>query len=265
MQSPRQFDHARRRRIYEYVEQNGAVRPEAARREIRVRSESESKPARSGPQLKPSQPMSAGEFDHHVSILKRDGTLVERDGKLRVGIPEATDARTATVDGLDATVRPARQEDLTGIVGVIETIASVDTYVVASRLAERIRREGVLLRDNHSEHRVFFVATVDDDAVGWLHVEGRQFPQMDHVAELTVGVLGQYRGDGLGSLLMESGLEWARKRGYRKIYQCVPATNGRAIEFLEENGWSVEATREGHYAIDDELVDEVQLATWLDE
>lgn len=265
MESPQQFDHTRRRRIYEYVEQNGAVTPDTVRRNVLVQSESDSKPARSGSGLDPSRPMAAEEFDHHVSILKRDGLLEERDGRLRVGVATDAGATTVTLNGMEATVRPARQEDLTGIVGVIETIAAVDTYVVASRLAEEINREGVLLRDNESESRVFFVATVNDDAVGWLHVEGTQFPEMDHTAELTLGVLGEYRDDGLGSVLMERGLEWARGRGYQKIYQSVPATNERAVEFLEHNGWSVEATREGHYHIDDELVDEIQLAIWLDE
>jgi len=265
MGSHRQFDHTRRREIYEHVEQNGAVRPETVRRNVLVHSDSESKPARSGSDLEPSQPMSAEEFNHHISILKRDGALVERDGKLRVAVSKETDARTVDLDGLAATVRPARQEDLTGTVGVIETIAAVDTYIVASRLADELTRDGVLLRDNESESRVFFVATVDDDAVGWLHIEGQQFPQMSHVAELTLGVLDQYRGSGLGSQLMESGLEWARQEDYRKVYQSLPATNERAIGFLEDHGWAVESTRDGHYCIDGELVDECQLAIWLDD
>ena len=45
----------------------------------------------------------------------------------------------------------------------------------------------------------------------------------------------------------------------------VPATNEGAVEFLERNGWDMEATRRGHYRIDGDLVDEVQLATWLDD
>jgi len=265
MASPRQFDHARRRQIYEYVEQNGAVTPDAVRRNVLVQPDSESKPARSGPGLDPSQQMSAEEFNHHLSILKRDGALEERDGKLRVGLAADANERTVDIDGLEATVRPARQEDLSGVVAVIQTIAADSTYVVASRLADEINREGVLLRHNENESRVVFVATVEDDAVGWLHVEGTQFPEMDHTAELTMGVLEEYRGEGLGSLLMEQGLDWADNRGYLKVYQNVPATNEGAVEFLERNGWAVEATRRGHYRIDDELVDEVQLATWLDD
>lgn len=265
MSELQQFDHGRRRQIYRYVEQQGAVKPEAVRKNVMVRPETGSKPARSEEGLEPSVSMSKDEFTHHVSMLKRDGYLEEHDGKLRVALTLDEDATTVDIDGLDATVRAARQEDISGLVGVIETVASVDRYVVASRLAEEVSREDVLLRHNKSEQRVFFVATVEGDAVGWSHVRGANAPKMGHTATLTVGVLERYRGSGLGSTLLDSALAWAGNHDYQKVYQNLPATNERAISFLEEQGWSVESTRDGHYLIDDELIDEVQLAVWLDE
>ena len=43
------------------------------------------------------------------------------------------------------------------------------------------------------------------------------------------------------------------------MYQSIPASNDPAIEFLEANGWEIEAIREDHYKIDDEYIDEVML------
>lgn len=259
-----QFDDDRQREIYEYVERNGAVWPEMVRQNVLVRPESNSKPTRSGAQLEPSVKMPSEEVSRHVSVLKRDGYLEEHNGKLRVAMPVDVGARTVPLDEGRAVVRPARQEDVDGIVDVIETIAADEGYVVAARLAEKVDRDGVLLRHNEREDRVFFVATVEDEAVGWLHVEGTLFDRMDHTAALTLGVLEAYRGDGIGSTLVESGLDWARDRGYRKVYQNLSATNDDAVAFLEEHGWSVESTREGHYRIGGELVDEIQLACWLE-
>lgn len=260
-----EFEHDRRRRIYEYVESRGAVEPETVRRNVLVTPETSSKPARSGPELPPSTPMSFQEFSEHVAGLERDGYLTERDGKLRVALPLTDEETTVPIDDeVEATVRPARQEDMAGIVGVVETIAAEDAYAVARRLADQVAREDVLLRHNEGGNRVFFVAIVADETVGWLHVEAVSSPMMDHTAELTVGVLAEYRGHGLGSTLMEFGLDWAREQGLRKVYQSLPATNERAIAFLEDAAWSVESTREGHYHVGDELVDEVQLAVWLD-
>lgn len=284
------FENERRRQIYEYVERQGAVEPETVRRDLLVQPETSSKPARSGAELAPSVPMPTEEFDRHVSILERDGYLEEQGDKLRVAHPVEDDSTTVELDEAAATVRPGRQEDIGDILDVIETIASEDGYVVANRLADEVARDEVLLRHNEREDRIFFVANVLDDesmdekdestaerdeplgesvgdgeTVGWLHVEAVQWPMMGHTAQLTVGVLEEYRGDGLGSTLMDRGLEWARDRGLRKVYQNLPATNERAIAFLDAEGWSVESTREGHYLIGDELVDEIQLAIWLDE
>lgn len=265
MSSRRQFEDTYRRRIYEYVESNGAVEPEKVRQNVLVRPETDSKPARSGPDLEASVVVPSDEFDHHVSMLKRDGYLEERDGKIRVAHTMEADATSVDIEGGEATVRPARQEDITELVRVIETVAAGDTHVVASRLAEELDREGVLLRNNEREDRVFFVARVADDTVGWLHVGGPQFAAMAHTAELTVGLLEAYRGQGIGAALLERGQAWASSQGYLKLYQNLPATNRGAVSFLEAHGWTVEATHERHYRIDDEFVDEVQLAVWLDD
>jgi ribosomal protein S18 acetylase RimI-like enzyme len=76
-------------------------------------------------------------------------------------------------------------------------------------------------------------------------------------------VLEEYRGHGIGSHLLERGVEWAASRGFEKIYQSVPSTNEGALEFLAEHGWEEEAVREGHYKLEGEYIDEVMLAKAL--
>jgi GNAT superfamily N-acetyltransferase len=273
MTDPMEIDDARRRLLYKYVERQGAVTREAARRNVLVRPKTASKPARSGPELEPSVPMSPSEFDRHVDALEDGGYLSVDDGTLRVAAPVDDAAETVVLDDTEATVRPARQEDSAGIVDVVETVAGEERYVVAARLAADLRRDDALLRFNEAEDRMFFVATVDegededegdDRVVGWLHVGGSRAPEMGHTATLTLGVLADHRGHGIGAALVDRGLAWAREQGYRKVYQSLPATNEGAIDFLETNGWSVESTREGHYQLDGDLVDEVQLAIWVD-
>ncbi|MEF8840171.1 MAG: hypothetical protein V5A62_00905 [Haloarculaceae archaeon] len=163
-----------------------------------VTPESSSKPARSGAALDPSVTMKPEAFRHHVSILKRDGYVEEADGMLRGAFPMDADVETVDLDGIeaDAEVRPARQEDITGVIGVIGAVAVEADHAVAARLAEQVGRDDVLLRHNEEESRVFFVATVEGDAVGWLHVEALKYPRMEHTAELTVGVLEAYRREG---------------------------------------------------------------------
>lgn len=257
------FGDARRRRIYEHVERRGAVRPEAVRKEVTVAPDSASKPTRSGTELR--VPMPPEEFTHHVSILKRDGYLVEHDGRLEVGIRPTDAAVDVDLGGVTAVVQPARQQDITGIIGVITQVATGGHHVVAKRLAAELEQTDVLIRHNESQTRTFFVATVDEDAVGWLHLSAPQLEELRHTAELTVGVLEEYRGKGIGRALMEQGLAWANDHGYRKVSQRLPAGNEQGVAFLEATGWTVECVREGQYLVDGELEDEVQVAVWLDD
>ena len=235
------FDHEDREDIYEYVESHGATRPEKIRQSLA---------------------MGKRAFGHHAAILRRDGVLEAADGTLRIAFDAGTEQRFQS-ENLAFTIRQAREEDLTGLVGAIRQAIGSGEYVNAESVADVVDSEGVLLRHNELESRIFFVACVDGDVVGWVHLKHPELAKLSHTAELTVGVLEQYRGNGIGSQLLERGLEWATSQGFERIYDSLPASNEGAIEFLRERGWTEEARRHDHYKMDGEYVDEVMMAAEL--
>ncbi|MFT4881505.1 MAG: ribosomal protein S18 acetylase RimI-like enzyme, partial [Salinirussus sp.] len=155
---------------------------------------------------------------------------------------------------------PARQEDFEGLVETIRDVTAERTYVVAESVAERLLYEDTVTRHNTVESRVFFVATVDGEVVGWTHLSLPQVDKMQNNAKLTVGVRESCRGNGIGSQLLGRALDWAEANGYQKVYNSVPATNDGALAFLESHGWETEGTRRDHYTIGNQLVDEVMMA-----
>jgi len=238
-----EFDHADREAIYDYVESNGTVRHE---------------------QLRKSVGLDERAFGHHVAILKRNGVLEAVDrNHLRIAFESGAEEEFET-DDVEFVIRQAREEDLTGLVGAMRRTVESGTYVEAESVAHILEEEGVLLRHNELETRLFFVACVDGEVVGWVHVDHPEVDKLRHTGELTVGVLEEYREYGIGSHLLERGVEWAATNGYERLYNSVPSTNEAAITFLEGQGWEIEAVREGHYKIDDEYVDEVMMARRLD-
>jgi ribosomal protein S18 acetylase RimI-like enzyme len=234
-----EFDHDDRRDIYDYVESHGSVQSDRARKALNMEHRA---------------------FGHHVAILKRDGVLEEVGDELRIAYEDDVE-REFTSEGVEVHIRRAREEDLTGLVGVIRESIGGGTYVDAETVADVVDHEEVLLRHNELESRVFFVATVDSEVVGWVHIDINEAEKLHHTAELTVGVLEEYRGRDIGSELLSRGVEWAAENGIEKIYNSIPATNERGIEFLEDHGWETEAVRENHYKFDDDYVDEVMMAT----
>jgi len=234
-----EFDHRDRQDIYEYVESHGASRPEKIRQSLNIGERA---------------------FGHHTAILRRDGVLEEVEGKLRIAFDSGAEEEFEAED-VEFKIRQAREEDLTGLVGAIRQAIGGGEYVNAETVADVIDSEGVLLRHNELESRMFFVATVKGEVVGWVHLKHPEIEKLSHTAELTVGVLEEYRGNNIGSHLLERGLEWASSQGFEKIYNSIPATNEAAISFLEERGWQEEARREDHYKMNGNHVDEVMMAT----
>jgi len=235
------FEHKDRRDIYEHVERNGAMDPESVRKSLGIEPRA---------------------FGHHVAILKRDKVLEEAGGRLRIAY-EAGAEEEFEADDLSFTIRQAREEDLTGLVGAIRQAIGGGEYVRAETVADVVDSEGVLLRHNEIESRIFFVATINEEVIGWVHLRHMDLEKLSHTAQMTVGVLEEYRGHGIGSHLLERGLEWAAQQGFEKIENALPATNDQALEFLEERGFEREAVREDHYKLNGDYVDEVMMAKKL--
>lgn len=236
------FDTKDRERIYEHVEQNGAVTPEELYDRDIVRVD----------------PQRCRQL---VAIMKRDGYLVEEDGLLRVSLEIGNDTEEEYEgQDYDFTIRKARQEDFSGVIGVIRQVASEGTYLEAESVAEQLDHENALIRHNEVTSRVFFVATIDNEVIGWCHVESSDVTKLSHTAELTLGLLEEYRDEDIGSHLLQRGLNWAASNGYDKVYQSLPATNEGGITFLETHDWYEEARREEHYRVDGKPVDEVMMA-----
>ncbi|MFB6171160.1 MAG: N-acetyltransferase family protein [Haloarculaceae archaeon] len=237
-----EFSHRDRKDIYEYVEGHGTVDYDEARQALR---------------------MDETAFGHHVAIMKRDGVLEQTDdGDLRVAF-ERGEEETHAADGIEYQIRQAREEDLTGLVGAIRAAIDEKTYIEAESMADVLDHQNVLLRHNALESRMFFVATVDNEVVGWVHLNVPEMEKLDHTAELTIGVLEEYRGHGIGSHLLERGTKWATTSGVEKLYSSVPSTNETAIEWLQSHGWETEAVREDHYKLEGEYIDEVMMAYHL--
>jgi len=232
------FDHDDRHDVYDYVEAHGSVRADQARRALNLDPEA---------------------FGHHVTILRRDGYITRDGSHLKVAFQEE-DVEEHAAEEVNCAIRAAEQRDLSGLVDVIREVAEEGTYIEAESVADLLDHEEVILRHNKVRSRMVFVACVDDEVVGWVHLDLPEMDKLAHTAVLTVGLLPTYRGHGIGSALLERGVRWAADHEFEKLYNSVPATNEAAITFLEDRGWEVEAVREDHYRIDGEYVDEMMLA-----
>jgi ribosomal protein S18 acetylase RimI-like enzyme len=78
---------------------------------------------------------------------------------------------------------------------------------------------------------------------GWIDYNRGDFPEVDHIAVLGMGVRREYRGRGLGKMLMRKALESARSAGIEKIELEVFSGNTGALNLYLQQGFTVEGRR----------------------
>lgn len=92
------------------------------------------------------------------------------------------------------------------------------------------------------QNNIFMVALADDKIIGTASVKASLKKRMEHIGELGISILKEYWGYGVGNLLMEELLIWARDSGViRRLELTVQHRNQRAIHLYEKIGFHTEA------------------------
>jgi len=83
------------------------------------------------------------------------------------------------------------------------------------------------------------IAEENNKAVGYLVASSKEISyRKSRCAELqNMGVSPDYRSKGIGSMLIQECLEWAKKEGYQKVYVSAYFGNIDAIKFYKKNGF----------------------------
>ena len=105
-----------------------------------------------------------------------------------------------------------------------------------------------------------FVAEDEGVIVGRLSIARDQHPASRHVADLGLMVAMSHRRRGIGTMLLEAALDWARHAEVRKLELHVFPHNEAAIKLYENFGFVQEGYRRGHYRRGNEYVDAILMA-----
>ena len=111
-----------------------------------------------------------------------------------------------------------------------------------------------------SPHAAVFVAEAPEGIVGRLSLARDPHPASPHVADLGLMVSASHRRRGVGRVLLERAVEWARESGVTKLELHVFPHNEPAIRLYERFGFEREGLRRRHYVRDGEQLDAIVMA-----
>ena len=170
---------------------------------------------------------------------------------------------------VDFVIREAIPEDGTNILTVLKTIGSETPFLIMDEKGLEMSTEAMqenLANLYASENNVLLVALANEKIIGTASVKASSKNRMEHIGEVGISILKDYWGFGLGSLLMEEMIIWAKESQIiRRLELTVQDRNQRAIHVYEKLGFKTEAIMlRGAKTDEDEFLDVHLMSMMID-
>ena len=157
----------------------------------------------------------------------------------------------------DFVVRQARPEDAQAMARLMAAVAEERNGIATEPPVDVEERAALFARTTDAS----VVADSGGQIVGMLHVEVGRFG----FGDLGMLVDAAWRGRGVGSALVQAGIEWARRQGLHKLCLEVFPTNSAVIALYRKFGFVEEGLRTKQYRrASGELWDAIVMGLTLD-
>ena len=150
-------------------------------------------------------------------------------------------------NGTTVSIRTAQESDAAAYLILARSIMAEEIYSLTQvdELTLTFEQEKQWLKSNfENEAHLIIVAEIDGNIVGQLDFSNGHRKRNSHTGEFGMGVYKDYRGLGIGTLLVSTLVQWARDNpNIEKINLNVHHTNERAIATYKKVGFKIEGVR----------------------
>lgn len=167
-----------------------------------------------------------------------------------------------TKDGKEFKVRLATPDDYDVSIMTYASVASEKIYLNTEQTAPDIKQTWEERWKVNGTERLFCVVEHKGKLTGGIVLNPySRSPKTSHVLELGMWLMKEYRGNGMGSAMLEYAIEWARQTiGVMKIVLGVWSTNIRALALYNKFGFHIEGCHRNIAKINEKYADEVLMA-----
>ncbi len=156
------------------------------------------------------------------------------------------------------TIRSIKENDVPGFRSALDSVCRERTFLAALE-APSEQRSLEFVRKNIEREYPQFVAESECKIIGWCDaVPGDASAGTAHVGFLGMGILREFRGQGIGFRLLDATINRARAFGLEKIELSVYARNRTAIALYKKYGF-IEEGRKRRGRFMDGIYDDVLL------
>ena len=165
-------------------------------------------------------------------------------------------------DGNMIKVRLASPADYDDGISTFEKVAAEKIYLNTETVSPNIKEVWAERWVNNGEKTLFALAELNGRTVGGIVLTMySNSPKTDHVRDLGMWIIKEYRGNGIGRALMDYSINWARSNGkIKKILLGVWSTNTNALKFYLGSGFHIDGSHQNAAKIHDSYVDEILMS-----
>lgn len=158
-------------------------------------------------------------------------------------------------------IRKIVLEDARGFWVALASVAREKKYILTVE-PPPFENTKAFVKDNVEKNYAQYVAVCDDSIIGWADIIPLEHPTMAHVGSLGMGVVAEYRGQGIGSKLLSSVIHHAWESGLKRLELEVFSDNEAAIALYKKHGFVQEGVKRFARAIDGHYQDIIVMAQY---
>lgn len=160
---------------------------------------------------------------------------------------------TTLKNGKTVTIREARIEDAAELIEVVKKYIDESEFIPYTKgeFDPSLEEEKKWIQsfiDN--DNSLLLVAEHDGSIIGNINFTGLQQKIMYHATHLGMGMLSEWTGQGVGSLLLGNAIQWAKNNSpIEMIYLEVYANNDAGLALYRKYGFEVSGKRQGLFKV----------------
>ena len=148
----------------------------------------------------------------------------------------------------DLLIREAEISDASEVIALLDQIGQESSFTSLDENGLSISESEMQIfidKQAQSENQITLLAFLNDELAGIINVTADQRPRVRHIGDIFLGIKKSFWGSGLGSILMEEAIEWAKTSGViRRLQLTVQKRNLAAIHLYEKMGFITEGLQE---------------------
>lgn len=145
-------------------------------------------------------------------------------------------------------IREAEVEDAQVLLALLDQIGQESTFTSLDENGISISQsemEMFIDKQAQSDNQITLLAFLSNELAGVINITADHRPRIRHIGDIFLGIKKSFWGFGLGSVLMEESVEWAKSSGViRRLQLTVQKRNIAAIHLYKKMGFITEGLQE---------------------